>query len=55
MSESFHRAVVQAIILYGSETWVFSASMANRVEGKHMEFLRLITGKIKRRLVDGTW
>ena len=55
VSEIFYRMVVQAILLYGSETWVLSASMENRVEGTHTEFLRLITGKRSRRLGDGTW
>ena len=35
VSESFYRAVVQAILLYGSETWILSASMAKRIEGTH--------------------
>ena len=39
VSESFYRAVVQAIILNGSETWVLLASMAKRIEGAHTEFL----------------
>ena len=37
------------------ETWFLSASMAKRVEGTHMNFLRLITGKQSRRLGHGTW
>ena len=53
--EIFYRAVVQAIILYGSETWVLLASMANMVEETHTEFLQLITGKRLRRLEDETW
>ena len=31
VSESFYRAVVQAILLYGSETWVLLASMVKRI------------------------
>ena len=45
MSASFYRAVVKAILLYGSETWVLSESMAKRIEGTHTEFLQMITGK----------
>ena len=48
--ESFYRAVVQAILLYGSETWVLLESMANRIEGTHVEFLRMITGKRAKQL-----
>ena len=49
VSESFYRAVMQAILLYGSEMWVLLASMEKRVEGKHTEFLRMITGKRAKR------
>ena len=54
MSETFYRAVVQEILLYGLETWVLSESMVNRIEGTHTEFLRLIMGKRARQLGDGT-
>ena len=53
--ESFYRAVVQAIILYGSETWVILASMEKKIEGTHTEFLKIITVKRSKRLGDGTW
>ena len=43
--ESFYRAVVKAILLYGSETWVLLASMTNNIEGTHTEFLRMIMEK----------
>ena len=46
---------MQAILLYKLETWVLSASMVKRVEGTHIEFLQLITGKRSRRLGDGAW
>ena len=52
---SFYREVVQAILLYGSETWVLLASMAKRIEGTHTEFLQMITGKRAKHLEDGTW
>ena len=55
MSASFYRVVVQAIILYGSETWVLLASMANRIEGMHTEFLKIIMAKRVKQLEDGTW
>ena len=45
MSASFYRAVVQAILLYGSETWVLLASMEKQIEGTHTDFLQMITGK----------
>ena len=55
MSETFYRAVVQAILLYGSETWVLSESMENRVEETHTDLLRLITGKRASQLGDRIW
>ena len=45
MLASFYRVVVQLILLYGSEMWVLSVLMANRIEGTHMEFMQMITGK----------
>ena len=51
----FYKAKVQEIILYGSDTWVLSDSMAKRVDGTHTDFLRLITGKRARQLGDDTW
>ena len=55
VAEMFYRAVDQAILLYGSETWVISAAMERKVEGTHIGLLRQITGKRARRLGDGTW
>ena len=55
MSASFYREVVQAIILYGSEAWVFLNSMANRIKGTHTELLRMITGKRAKHSGDGIW
>ena len=55
VSASFYRAVVQAILLYGSETWALSVSMAKRVEGSYIDLLQMITGKRAKRLGDGTW
>ena len=55
MSSSFYRAVVQVILLYGSETWVILASIAKRIEGMHTEFLNIVTGNRVKILGDGTW
>ena len=55
VSASFYRAVVQAILSYGSGTWVLSTSMAKRIEGTHTEFRRMIMGKRTKQLGDGTW
>ena len=41
----FYRAVEQAVLLFGSETWVLLASMERKVEGTHTCFLQNITGE----------
>ena len=51
----FYRTVVQEVLLYGSETWVLSASMERKVEGTHTGFLQQITGNHAGRLGDRTW
>ena len=55
VSSILYGAVVQAVLLHGSETWVLSAEMERKMEGIHTEFLRRITGKRARQLRDGTW
>ena len=50
-----YRAVVQEILLYGSETWIILVAMDKKVEGEHMGFLRNIVVKQARRIVYGTW
>ena len=53
--QCFYRAVVQAILLYGLETWILLVAMENKVEGAHTGFLRLIMGNQVWRIGDGTW
>ena len=55
VSATFYRLVVQAILLYGSETWVLLTAMESKMEGMHTGFLLQITGKQARHLGDGTW
>ena len=52
---SFYRAAVQAILLYGSETWVLLASVAKKIEGTHTDFLQMITGRRAKRFGYETW
>ena len=51
----FYREVVQAVILFGLESWVLSAAMEKMVEGEHTGFLRQITGIWVLRNTGGTW
>ena len=53
--EMFYKSVIQAVILFGSETWVLLAEMERKVEGTHTGFLRHITGKRARCSTDSTW
>ena len=55
VSASFYRAVVQAILLYTSETWFLLVSMTNRIEGTHSKVMRMISGNRVELLGDGTW
>ena len=41
----FYRAVAQAILLFGSETWVLLVATERIVEVTHTGFLRMIMGK----------
>ena len=36
ISAKFYKAVVQSLLLYGSETWVISKSVMARLEGFHI-------------------
>ena len=51
----FYRAVVQAVLLFGSERWVLSAAMDKRLEGVYVVFFLEVIGKTARRQWDGTW
>ena len=42
--EKFYRVVVQAVILFGFETWVFLSAMLQKLEGVHVSFLRKMMG-----------
>ena len=48
--EKYYRAVVQAVLLFGSETWVLTAEIMQNIEGVHVVFLCQITGTKARRL-----
>ena len=54
VSEFFYKAVAQAVLMYGSETWVLLVAMEKKVEGSHTGFLRQIMGRQAGRILDGT-
>ena len=43
--EKFYRAVVQAVLLFGADTWVLMDTMSQRLEGVHVSLLRQVTHK----------
>ena len=44
VSEEFYRAVVQAVLIFGSKTLVLTAAMPQKFEGVHMIFLLQVMG-----------
>jgi hypothetical protein len=50
----FYMAVVQTVLLYGSETWVMPPKMLSKLEGFHKQILRWLTDRtpIYHRLED---
>ena len=55
ISEKFYRTVVQAVLLFGSETWVLTAAMMQNIKDLHVGFLWQVAGKKARRIGDETW
>ena len=47
-SEKVYRTVVQDVLLFGSETWVFLTPIMQRLEGAYVGFLRQATRKRQR-------
>ena len=45
ISSKFYHAVLQAVVLFGADTWVLMSEMSQKLEGVHVEFLRQVTGK----------
>jgi len=46
----FYKATVQAVLLFGSETWVLTPPMLKALEGFHHRVARQLTGKVSRYL-----
>ena len=51
----FYRAVVQAVLLYGSETWNLSAASLKRLEGFNIRCAWRMAEEHKPRRVEGSW
>ena len=55
ISARFYRVVVQAVLLFGAETWVVLAAMLNKIKGVHVGFLRQVMEMKAQRIGDETW
>ena len=53
--DMFYRSTVQAVLLYGSETWVMSPASLRMLGGFHIHCARRMTGLMPRKQRDGTW
>ena len=51
----FYKVIIQSILLYGSESWVISNIMIQRLNAFHRRCARFITGRHIRMLDDETW
>ena len=52
---NFYKAVVQTVLLFGSETWVISPAMLRTLEGFHHRIARQISGHKPEKLESGEW
>ena len=53
--KNIYRAVVQAVLLFGAETWVLTERMFRLLEVMHVSFLRQSTRKQATRRRYGSW
>jgi hypothetical protein len=51
----FYKATVQAVLLFGSETWKLSHLSLKSLEGFHIRAARCMAGKMPTKNPDGTW
>jgi hypothetical protein len=52
---SIYKTVIQAVLLYGSESWVLNSDMERKLQSFHRRCARFITGQHIRPNQDGTW
>jgi hypothetical protein len=51
----FYKALVQAVLLYGSESWTVNEGIKRQFQSFHTRVARFLTGKHIRPLEDGSW
>ena len=47
--------MVQAVLLFGAETWVLTAAMLQKLEGVHVGFLQQVAVMLAQKLGVNTW
>jgi hypothetical protein len=52
---SFYKAIVQSVLLYGSESWVLTLAMEKQLQSFHRRCARYMTGQNIRQNEDGSW
>ena len=55
VSGNFYKAVYQAVLLFGSDTWVLTQKMEKALDRFQSRFARRLTGKHPWRKKDGSW
>ena len=55
VSTEFYIAVTQAVLLFGSETWVLTVWMENALDRFQSRVVRKVTGRQLRRRKDGSY
>ena len=55
VSGQFFKAVVQAVLLFGAETWVLNPRMKRALSSFQHRFTQRLTGMQSRRRGDGSW
>ena len=55
MSGNCYKAVSQAVLLFGADTWVLTQRMEKALDSFHSRVARRLTGKQPRRKKDWSW
>ena len=55
VSGFFFKAMIQAVMLFGAETWVIIPRMGTALGGFHTQMERRLTGQLQWRTIDETW
>ena len=53
--ETLYKVLVQAVIIFGSETWILTPHMGQTLVGFQHKVAQQLMGKQTRRLPDGVW